>query len=307
MTEKLIILGSGPAGYTAGIYSARAGLGPLLLEGADMGGQLMITTEIENFPGFPKGIQGPDLMMAMKEQAERFGTRFVSESVTDVDLSKRPFNITTNENHYQCEALIISTGAKARWLNIPSETALRGKGVSACATCDGFFFKNQEVVVVGGGDTAIEEAMYLTHFAKKVTIVHRRDQLRASKVMQDKVLNNPKISFIWNSVITEVKDPSKGKVTGVILKNIVDGTFSEFFCDGLFVAIGHEPNTAFLRGQLALHDHGYIVIKPGTSLTSVEGVFAAGDVCDPTYRQATTAVGTGCMAAIDAEKWLDSK
>jgi len=304
MSEKLIILGSGPAGLTAAIYAARAGLSPLIIEGTQPGGQLTITTEVENFPGFPKGIQGPDLMLAMREQAEKFGTRIVAGAVESVELSKRPFTVKTDSESFECEALIIATGANARWLGLENENALRGKGVSACATCDGFFFKNKDVAVVGGGDTALEEAAYLSHFAKSVTVIHRRDQFRASKAMQERTAKNPKLNFIMDSVVTDVRDVSAGKVTGLVLKNVKTGNFSEFKCDGLFVAIGHEPNTAIFNGQLEMDERGFLITRPDSTRTNIEGVFAAGDVADPIYRQAVTAVGRGCMASIDAERFL---
>jgi len=305
MAEKVIILGSGPAGYTAAIYAARAGLSPLLVEGLEPGGQLMITTDVDNYPGFPDGIKGPDLMTAMRRQAERFGTRITTGNVTAANLKKRPFKITADGNDFSCGALIVATGAAARWMGLPSEEALKGKGVSACATCDGFFFKGQDVVVVGGGDTALEEALYLANFTKSVVVVHRRDELRASKVMQDAAKKKPKISFIWDSIVTEIKDPSEGKVTGVVLKNVKSGGSQTIPCDGVFVAIGHEPNTAVFKNQLALDEKGYIITKPGSAKTSVDGVFAAGDAADHIYRQAVTAAGSGCMAALDAEKWLN--
>ncbi len=304
MSEKLIILGSGPAGLTAAIYAARAGLSPLIIEGTQPGGQLTITTEVENFPGFPKGIQGPDLMLAMREQAEKFGTRIVAGAVESVELSKRPFTVKTDSESFECEALIIATGANARWLGLENENALRGKGVSACATCDGFFFKNKDVAVVGGGDTALEEAAYLSHFAKSVTVIHRRDQFRASKAMQERTAKNPKLNFIMDSVVTDVRDVSAGRVTGLVLKNVKTGNLGEFKCDGLFVAIGHEPNTAIFNGQLEMDERGFLITRPDSTRTNIEGVFAAGDVADPIYRQAVTAVGRGCMASIDAERFL---
>ncbi len=304
MPEKVIILGSGPAGLTAAIYLARAGLMPLIIEGNDPGGQLMITNEVENFPGFPKGVMGPDLMAAMREQATRFGTRFATGVVDKAELKKRPLKLTAGGANYECAALIVATGATARWLGLKSETTLRGKGVSACATCDGFFFKGQEVVVAGGGDTALEEALHLSRFARSVKIVHRRGELRASKALQEKAKADPKISFVWNSVIEDIKDAAKGKVTAVILKNVQNGKRSELACDGVFVAIGFEPNTAIFKGQLELDKGGYIVVKRGSAQTGVEGVFAAGDVCDPVYRQAITAAGSGCMAALEVERCI---
>lgn len=317
---KVLIIGSGPAGYTAAIYAARANLQPILVEGGFdeknqsllPGGQLMITTEVENFPGFPHGVQGPELMDHFKNQALRFGTRIVNGFVTKVDLSKRPFTVEVEgEPRYSAGALIVSTGAVAKLLEIPGERTLMGHGVSACATCDGAFFKNQDVVVVGGGDTALEEALFLTRFARKVTLVHRRDTLRASKVMQSRARANPKIEFIWNTAVTEAigDKPTSigaaGGLTGVKLQNLVDGTSSVLPCHGLFVAIGHQPNTKIFAGQLSLDEAGYVVVDKGSTRTSVEGVFACGDVQDPTYRQAITAAGTGCMAAIDAERWLE--
>jgi thioredoxin reductase (NADPH) len=302
--RDVIIIGSGPAGLTAALYAARANLKPLVIEGVQSGGQLMITTEVENYPGFPKGILGPELMDQMHAQVERFGTEFVRGDITAVDLKKTPFRITTDEETYYSKTLIIASGASAKLMGLPSEMRLMGHGVSACATCDGFFFRGKEVVVVGGGDTAIEEATFLTKFATKVTIIHRRDSLRASKIMQDRAKTNPKIAFLWDTVIEDVKgDPV---VTAVQLKNVKTGKATEMKCDGVFVAIGHEPNTKLFAGQLKLDEHGYIVTKKETTETSAPGVFAAGDVQDHRYRQAVTAAGTGCMAAIDAEKYLES-
>lgn len=306
--RNVIIIGSGPAGFTAAIYAARANLKPLLFEGlakgGQPGGQLMLTTEVENYPGFPKGIMGPEMMELFREQAARFGTELVVNDVSSVDLSKKPFKVTSDGKDYFAKTVIIATGASANWLNIPSEKALQGHGVSACATCDGFFFKGKEVIVVGGGDSAIEESNFLTKFATKVTIVHRRDALRASKIMQDRAKNNPKIDFIWDSTITEIKDVAQKKVTGVVLKNLKTGELSEKRTDGVFMAIGHTPNSELFKGQLELDVKGYIKVHDGT-FTSVPGVFACGDVQDIKYRQAITAAGSGCMAAIDAERYLE--
>ena len=301
--EKLIILGSGPAGYTAAIYAARATLKPLLLEGMQPGGQLTITTEVENFPGFRDGIMGPALMEEMKAQAERFGTRIVAAEATKVDLSRRPFTVKTDDAEYTCDDLIVATGAVAKWLGIPSEKQYQGRGVSACATCDGFFFKNVEVGVVGGGDTAIEEANFLTKFATKVHLIHRRGELRASKIMQQKARENPKLAFVWNAVVDEVLGDGKA-MTGVRLKSTLDGTTRDLPLKGLFMGIGHEPTTALFKGQLAMNEVGYLTVKSPSTATSVPGVFACGDVADPVYRQAISAAGTGCMAAIDAERFL---
>jgi len=307
VSEKVIILGSGPAGLTAAIYASRANLSPLLISGRDAGGQLMITTDVENYPAFPKGILGPELIQLMRDQAERFGTRFLTGNVTDVNLSKRPFNLKIEDQEtIQTETLIIATGASAQLLGLPSEKALMGHGVSACATCDGPFFKEKEVVVVGGGDTAMEEATFLTKFCSKVTVVHRRDQLRASKIMQERAKRNPKIQFIWNSAIAEILDPSQQKVRAVILKDVNHGKSQEFKCEGVFMAIGHKPNTELFEGKLEMKK-GYIVTQGQTTYTSVTGVFACGDVQDHRYRQAITAAGSGCMAAIDAERFLEEQ
>lgn len=304
--ENVIIIGSGPAGLTAAIYAARANLRPVLIEGAQAGGQLMITTEVENFPGFPEGIQGPQLILEMKKQAQRFETTFITGDVTSVDLSRRPFTLVIDgERTYRAKSLIICSGARAKLLGLESESMLMGHGVSACATCDGFFFRGKEIFVVGGGDTAIEEANFLTRFANKVTVIHRRDKLRASKIMQDKAFKNPKIGFIWDTTISDILGPS-GTVEAADLKNLKTGEIARKKIDGIFIAIGHEPNTALFKGQLELDERGYIKTQPGTPRTSVPGVFAAGDVQDPNYRQAITAAGTGCMAAMDAEKFLES-
>jgi thioredoxin reductase (NADPH) len=302
-TAPVLIVGSGPAGLTAALYTARANLHPIVIEGAEAGGQLMLTTEVENYPGFPTGILGPELISNMREQAVCFGAEFVTANATKVDLSGPPFRAWADDEEYAGKAMIITTGAKAKMLGLDSERRLLGRGVSSCATCDGFFFRDKELVVVGGGDSAMEEALFLTRFATKVTVVHRRDRLRASKVMQDRAFANPKIDFVWNSVVEEVHGDKA--VTGVQLRNVVDGTVSPLHVDGVFLAIGHLPNTELFGGQLELDNAGYIVVEtPGTA-TSVDGVFAAGDVVDRTYRQAVTAAGTGCAAAIDAERWLE--
>ena len=303
--RNVVIIGSGPAGLTAGLYAARANLEPLLIEGLESGGQLMLTTAVENYPGFREGIMGPELMATMRAQAERFGTEFVTGDVTSVDLSGPPFTVTMRDGTYQTRSLIISTGASARLLGLPSERQLMGHGVSTCATCDGYFFREKPIVVVGGGDTAMEEAIFLTKFASHVTVVHRRDALRASHIMQDKALANPKISFEWDSVIDKVGDTSKGIVTGVVIRNLKTDTTKTVKVDGVFVAIGHIPNTKLFVGQVELDANGYI-LPNGGARTSVPGVFAAGDVQDHTYRQAITAAGSGCMAAMDAERYLES-
>ncbi len=301
--EKVIIIGSGPAGYTAAIYSARANLKPVLFEGDEPGGQLMTTTDVENYPGFADGVMGPEMMQVFRKQAERFGTRMISKRVDKVDFSKRPYKVWVDGQEYQAQTVIISTGATAKLLNIESEKKFWGKGVSACATCDGAFFKDVEVAIVGGGDTAMEEALFLTRYATKVHVIHRRDTFRASKIMADRVLNHEKISVIWNSEVEEVFGDRI--VRGVKIKNTKDGSISELPVEGLFVAIGHKPNTDIFKGQIDLNDVGYILTKPDSTFTNVDGVFACGDVQDPVYRQAVTAAGTGCMAAIDAERWLE--
>lgn len=306
--EKVLIIGSGPAGLTAAIYAARANLSPICIEGLVAGGipggQLMITTEVENYPGFPEGIKGPELMKHFRDQAERFGTRFVTADVDRVDFSGSPFKVWADDQEYQARTIIISTGAKARWLELDSEQKLQNRGVSACATCDGYFFRDQDVCVVGGGDTAMEEAVYLAGLCKSVTVIHRRDTLRASKIMQERAMKHPKIKFLWNAVVTEVLDVSKGTVTGVRIQNTVSGEEFVHPCQGLFIAIGHVPNTQVFSDWLTFDDLGYIVTKPGTVETNIPGVFAAGDVQDHVWRQAITAAGTGCMAAMSAERWM---
>ncbi len=301
--ENVIILGSGCAGLTAAVYCARAELAPLLIEGTQPGGQLATTTEVENFPGFPEGIQGPELMDRMKKQAERFGTRFLNGDAARVDVTRRPFEIDVDEKKLRARSVIVATGASAKYLGLPSEKALLGYGVSACATCDGFFFKGKELVVVGGGDSAMEEATFLTRFATKVTVVHRRESLRASKIMQERALANPKIEWIWNSEIIDIRDPARKKVTGVRLKDLKNGQERDFRCDGVFMAVGHQPNTGFLKGQVELDEKGYLVLKKGTQ-TSVPGVFGCGDIHDVRYKQAVSAAGWGCMAALDCERYL---
>ncbi|TDI53082.1 MAG: thioredoxin-disulfide reductase [Acidobacteria bacterium] len=303
MAEKVLIIGSGPAGLTAAIYAARAELEPLMIEGVERGGQLMITTDVENYPGFSDGIMGPELMEQMRKQAERFGTRIVSSDVTAVDFSEQPFKVSVGSDEYTADSIIISTGASARWLGIEGEARLRGYGVSACATCDGFFFKEKELIVVGGGDTAMEEALFLTKFASKVTIIHRRDEFRASPIMVKRAVNHPNIDIIWDSVVEEVLGDTL--VTGALIRNVKTDEVTTFNADGIFIAIGHVPNTKVFDGVLDLDDTGYIVTEPGTPVTSITGVFAAGDVTDKIYRQAVTAAGMGCQAALDAARFLD--
>ena len=313
--ENLAIIGSGPAGLTAAIYAARANLKPLCIEGFSAGGlipggQLMFTTDVENFPGFPKGITGQELMERFREQAEHQGTRFITADVTRVDFSERPFKIWVGEDEptlHLAQSVIIATGARANYLGLPSEEALKNRGVSACAVCDGALFRNQDVAVVGGGDTAMEEASYLAGLCKSVTLIHRRDDFRASKAMQQRVHENPKITKLLSHVVVDVLDPAQGQVTGLRVKDLKTGSVRELSCAAMFVAIGHTPMTELFRGQLDTHDNGYLRVKPGSTHTSVEGVFAAGDVADWTYRQAVTAAGTGCMAALDAERWLSEQ
>jgi thioredoxin reductase (NADPH) len=302
--RNVTVIGSGPAGLTAALYSARANLKPLLIEGVEAGGQLMLTTMVENFPGFRDGIMGPELMADMRVQAERFGTEIIQGNVTKVDLGRRPFKLEVSDSTIYTETLIIATGASARLLGLPAERALLGHGVSTCATCDGFFFKGKPIAVVGGGDSALEEALFLTKFASKVTLVHRRDTLRASKIMQDKAFANEKIDFAWNNEVQDILDTSKGVVTGVVLRDTMSGAIAELPVEGIFVAIGHTPNTGLFAHQLEMDDNGYLVTVQGTK-TNVPGVFACGDVQDHVYRQAITAAGTGCMAAMDAERYLE--
>jgi len=305
--REVIILGSGPAGYTAALYTARANLKPLVFTGLQPGGQLTITTDVENYPGFPNGIQGPEMMELFRAQVTRFGTELIDAQVEKVDFSKRPFTVWSDGKAYQAKSIIVATGASALLLGLPSEQKFMGFGVSACATCDGFFYKGKRVIVVGGGDTAMEEATYLTRFCPEVIVVHRRDHLRASKIMQERALANDRIRFLWNSEVAEILGNEGGKVTGVKLRDTKTGAVTEMGIDGVFVAIGHKPNTDFLAGQLPLDAKGYVQVKPGSSYTSIEGVFAAGDVHDAVYRQAVTAAGSGCMAAIDCERWLEAQ
>jgi thioredoxin reductase (NADPH) len=306
-TYDVLILGSGAAGYTAAVYAARADRKPLLIGGPQPGGQLTITSEVENYPGFREAILGPELMERMRDQAARFGTEMVWATVERVDFSRRPFTVWADGNEYRARTVIVATGASAKLTGLPGESQLMGMGVSACATCDGFFFRDKRVVVVGGGDTAMEEATYLTRYCSEVVVVHRRDTLRASKIMQDRARANPKIRFIWDSALAEILDPTMHKVTGVRLKHLKSGAITEHPTDGVFIAIGHQPNTAFLAGQLPMDERGYLTVTAGTTLTPVTGVFAAGDVVDAVYRQAVTAAGMGCMAAIDAEHLLEAE
>jgi len=301
VSKKVIILGSGPAGLTAALYTARANLNPLVIGGVEWGGQLMLTTDVENYPGFVEGIKGPDLMENFRKQATRFGAEIINENVTSVDFKKNPFQVSTAENNYNANTIIIATGADSKWLGLSSEQKLIGRGVSSCATCDGFFFKNKNIVVVGGGDSAMEESLFLTKFANKVTVIHRRDKLRASKIMQERAFKNNKIEFVWDSEIVNVI--GENSVTGIKIKNIKTNQVSEMEIQGLFIAIGHKPNTDFLKGQIDLNEKGY-VIHNGTR-TNIDGVFVAGDVYDFRYRQAVTAAGHGCQAAIDAEKFIE--
>ncbi|OUW38130.1 MAG: thioredoxin-disulfide reductase [Flavobacteriaceae bacterium TMED184] len=306
MHRKVIIIGSGPAGLTAAVYAARANLEPLVFEGSQPGGQLTITTDVENFPGFPDGIMGPELMEHMRNQAKRFGAECQYKTVDKTDLKTSPFSVWVKDDKYTADTIIISTGASARLLGLESESELMGYGVSACATCDGFFFKEKEVLVVGGGDSAAEEAIFLTKFASKVTIVHRRDEMRASKIMQERVLDNKNIDIMWNSAVEDIIGSKDSGVTGAIVKDTLSNNTREISCDGIFMAIGHVPNTVVFSDQLKLDDKGYIVTEPGTTNTNIPGVFACGDVQDQIYRQAVTAAGTGCMSAIDAERWLEN-
>ena len=308
--RNVIIIGSGPAGLTAAIYTARANLAPLIIEGEPSstsdqpGGQLMLTTEVENFPGFPDGIMGPELMMNFRSQAQRFGAEFITEKVTRVDFDSRPFRVWVRDTEYLAHSIIVSTGARSLMLGLESERRLLGHGLSTCATCDGFFFRGQHIAVVGGGDSAVEEATFLTKFAEKVTLIHRRDELRASKIMQDRAHANPKIEFLWNHTVTEINGDTQ--VESIEVTNTVDGTVSTLPVTGVFVAIGHQPNTDLFKGILDMEDTGYLVTRPGSTYTNIDGVFACGDVQDHTYRQAITAAGSGCMAAIDAERWLEA-
>ena len=308
--HKVIIIGGGPAGFTAALYTARAELKPVIFEGLQPGGQLTITTEVENYPGFENGIMGPELMDVMRKQVHRFGAESIYKEITEVDFSKLPFKLKSYDEEYTADSVIIATGASAKLLGLESEAKYMGYGVSACATCDGFFFKGLKVVVVGGGDTAMEEANFLTKFASEVIVIHRREEFRASKIMLSRAEKNPKIKFMTNEVITEVlgvEENGKKRMTGVILKNTKDGSIQQLDADGLFMAIGHKPNTDLFKGFLDMDETGYLKVKPGSTYTNIEGVFAAGDVADKTYRQAVTAAGTGCMAALDAERWLEAQ
>ncbi len=301
--HHLIILGSGPAGYTAAIYAARANLNPVVIQGIQPGGQLTTTTDVDNYPGYKDGVQGPEMMADFQAQAERFGTEIIWDHINETDLSKRPFTLMGDEGTYTCDALIIATGASAMYLGLPSEETFAGKGVSACATCDGFFYRGKEVAVVGGGDTAVEEALYLSNICSKVTLIHRRDELRAEKIMQDKLFAAPNIEMAWSSTLDEVLGDDSG-VTGLRLKSAKDGSTREIDVHGVFIAIGHKPNTDFVKGQLEMDETGYLITRGKSTATSVEGVFAAGDVADPVYRQAITSAGEGCKAALDVERWL---
>jgi len=301
--HRLVILGSGPAGYTAAIYAARANLNPVVIQGIQPGGQLTTTTDVDNYPGYKDGVQGPEMMADFQAQAERFGTEIIWDHINETDLSKRPFTLKGDEGTYTCDALILATGASAMYLGLPSEEAFSGRGVSACATCDGFFYKGKEVVVVGGGDTAVEEAIYLANICSKVTVVHRRDELRAEKIMQDHLFACENVEMAWSSTLDEVLGDDSG-VTGVRLKSAKDGSTREIDVHGVFIAIGHKPNTDFVKGQLEMDETGYLITKGKSTATSVEGVFAAGDVADPVYRQAITSAGEGCKAALDVERWL---
>jgi len=305
--RNVIIIGSGPAGYTAAIYAARANLKPLLFQGMQPGGQLTITTDVENFPGYPDGVMGPAMMDDLQKQAERFGTELKFEEIEEIDLSSRPFKMKSAFGEYQAHAVIISTGATARLLGLESETRLMGHGLSACATCDGAFFPDKEVLIVGGGDTAMEEAQFLTRFAKRVTIVHRREGFRASKIMLERAQANPKIDWVLNRTVKDILAGDDGKVSGALLESTTDGSSEEVACDGIFIAIGHSPNSKIFEGQLDLDENGYVLVEKGTTHTNVPGVFACGDVMDHVYRQAVTAAGTGCMAAIDCERWLEAQ
>lgn len=306
MIYNTLIIGSGPAGLTAAIYSSRARLEPLMIEGEEAGGQLMITTDVENYPGFAEGVTGPELVSVMRKQAAKFGTKFITKNVTKVDFSSRPFKIWVGKEEFQSHSVIISTGASAKYLGLPSERQFMNRGVSACATCDGAFFKNQEVAVVGGGDTAMEEANFLTRFATKVYVIHRRDSFRASKIMADRTMKNPKIQVIWDTEVTEVLGDEKG-VNGLKIQNLKTNESSKLSVHGMFLAIGHKPNTDLFKNILDMNEVGYLKTKPGSTYTNIPGVFAAGDVADHIYRQAVTAAGTGCMAAIDCERWLENQ